>query len=130
MIGAAEVDEQSVRGVGLFADMGRQSRTREPLWVRFERFDDQHPEVYRAFCRIVEQLLQRRRTHYSADAILHVIRYETAISGADVEPYKINNDYAAFYARKWLAEHPAHPAFFALRKQKAVSGAGVRGGAA
>jgi len=84
---------------------------------RFTRFLELHPEVYAEFKRIAEQLLTRGKRHYGAKAIMEVIRFHRAMSGADEkEPFKINNNYTSLVARKLIAEDSRFASFFETRE--------------
>lgn len=87
----------------------------------FAAFHGDHPEVYREFCRMVGELRAAGHRHYSAKAIIEVIRFHTDVN-AGYEgrgEFKINNNFTALYARKWRAEHPGQSDFFETRKRKA-----------
>ena len=82
-------------------------------------FHEQHPRVWRLFCRFTFELINRGFKNYSAQhGIFARIRWETA--EADIEgqnKFKINNNYSAFYARAFMAKYPQYKGFFRLRKQ-------------
>lgn len=88
-----------------------------PLESAFQDFHEANPGVYRLFDRFTRQLLTRGVSRYSADAILHRIRWETAITTGD--EFKINNNFSAYYARLWLRNNPEHSGFFVLRSLRA-----------
>ena len=52
--------------------------------------------------------------HYSADAILHRIRWEFQIVRG-MRKFKANNNWTAPLARWFLNRHPEMPGFFSLR---------------
>lgn len=81
----------------------------------FERYDKKHPQVYKRFCELTFGLIAKGRAHYSADALLHIIRYESVVQKEPGELYKINNNYSSRYARKFIAEHPEYKNFFETR---------------
>lgn len=89
----------------------------------FAQFDREHPEVWRLFERFTLDLIARGWSHYSADAVLHRVRWETD-AGAEPgsETFKINNNWTAHYARKFRRAHPAHAGFFRLRRSQADGG--------
>jgi hypothetical protein len=61
---------------------------------------------------------QRRGiTRWSADAMFHVLRWETAASMND-NGLKVNNNYSSLAARDLMAEHPELQGFFELRARK------------
>ncbi|HEY1202182.1 MAG TPA: hypothetical protein VGE79_14415, partial [Niastella sp.] len=84
----------------------------------FDRYDAKHPLVYKLFCEVALNLINKGQKHYSADAILHVIRYESAIKKDILEMFKINNNYSSRYARKFMQEYPQHAGFFETRVLK------------
>ena len=53
--------------------------------------------------------------HYSADAILHQIRWRYHMERGDRE-FKCNNNWTPVLARWFLARHPDCRGFFALRE--------------
>lgn len=81
----------------------------------FEKFDREHPEVYRKFCQLAFQLIEARHRHYSADAICHVIRFHTDLRGDPRDEWKINNTHVAYLARKFAKDNPAYADFFRFR---------------
>jgi hypothetical protein len=91
------------------------------LEAQFAEFHAENPEVYRLFDRFTYDVIKRGLTHYSADAIMHRVRWFTTVETSDVEGYKINNNWVAFYSRLWMRDHPEHEGFFETRVQKAVA---------
>jgi hypothetical protein len=81
------------------------------LQQRFDRFDAANPQVWEAFQRYTFELLRAGRTAYSSDAILHRIRWDSAIQTSGT-PFKISNNHSAYYARKFHAAFPQHDGFF------------------
>jgi hypothetical protein len=84
---------------------------------RFHKFDQANPRFWNLFQRFAFEVINAGRDHYSADAIFHRIRWHVNIELNSTEPVKVNNDYAAHYARKFHDNYPQHSAFFELRKQ-------------
>lgn len=84
---------------------------------RFEKFDEAYPEIYELFCTFVGLLLSSGKTHYSADAILHRIRWEYDVNPEhDFDGFKINDHFSSRYARKWQEQYPDAHGFFETRK--------------
>jgi hypothetical protein len=108
MSGSADIDTPS-----LF-----DSAPRSALWRQFVKFDEAHPDVWRNFQDITFDLIVAGVKHYSADSVLHVIRFHRATSTAK-EAFRINNNFSACYARKWASCHPKQANFFARRQSKA-----------
>lgn len=79
--------------------------------AEFAAYDAANPYIWRAFCSIVAEARSRGRVRWSADAVLHLVRWQTASD--------VNNDATAGYARKWLAKHPEAGRFFETRASAA-----------
>jgi hypothetical protein len=93
------------------------SERRASIAARFAQFHAEHPEVYAAFRRFAGELVDHGHTRGSADAILHRVRWETALGSR--EGFKINNDFAACYARLLAQDDARFSGFFEFRKSKA-----------
>ena len=81
----------------------------------FAAFHQRHPEVYRLFCQFVSEVRRLGHANYSADAILHRVRWEVDLARRPAVGWKINNNFSSRYARKYMREHRA-PDFFRIRK--------------
>lgn len=82
---------------------------------RFAEFDTAHPEVYASFRHFAGVMLARGHQHYSADGIMHIVRFHTEANVAHDGGFKINNNFVALYARKLVAADPSFAGFFAFR---------------
>jgi hypothetical protein len=85
---------------------------------RFVEFDEAHPEVWEMFVRFTHDRIRRGFEHYSSDAILHRIRWETAVSMGDESEFKLNNNFTPYYARKFHRVFPQHDGFFRTRRSR------------
>ncbi len=88
------------------------------LKIQFDKFcqyDEQNPGIYEAFKNMALRAVTFK-SHFGAKAIFEQIRWNTAIKGDP--PFKVNNIYTPFYARKFEAEFPEHKDFFRKRKSK------------
>jgi hypothetical protein len=90
-------------------------RQKNTLQGSFEKFDRENPIVWELFCNFTHELIRAGRTRYSADAILHRIRWETAVKTKD-EMFKLNNNHAVFYGEKFMNTFPIYRGFFEQRK--------------
>lgn len=63
------------------------------------------------------QVIEQGFGRYSADAILHRIRWHKQIDKGDRD-FKANNNWTAPLARWFMARHPEHKAFFETRERK------------
>ena len=84
-----------------------------------QQFHREHPAVWTLFCEFTQDRIARGFKNYSVKAIFERIRWETDQSYADScsQDFKINNNFPAFYARRWMKLHPEHDGFFRTRKQ-------------
>lgn len=85
------------------------------------RFHKDHPEVWDLFVRFTLDRIKRGFRNYSSKAIFERIRWETDSAGGDgVSSWKLNNNYPAFYARRFAKIFPEHAEFFRTRKQTSI----------
>lgn len=90
----------------------------DTIQARFESFHRRHPEIYNQFESIALGLRNRGYKHYSADAILHVVRWHTNMNRTRDNGYKINNNFVSRYARLFQSKHPHLHDFFKTRTLK------------
>jgi hypothetical protein len=82
---------------------------------RFALYHKRRPEVWSLFKQYAYQVRSTGRKRFSADAILHRIRWYHYVEQGD-ESFKINDDYSSRYARKLIAEDPTFAGFFETRR--------------
>lgn len=98
------------------------SSRREEMERNYLEFDKKRPIVWRLFKKFTFDRILKGFDQYSADAVMHRVRWETA-QGRE-GPYsgegnfKINNNHVCFYARRFMREYPDHDGFFRVRVQK------------
>ena len=87
-------------------------------WTKenFEKHHKDNPEIYKMFFTFAEQMAKVKK-HYSAKAIFHRMRWETAINEKDSD-FKIDDGWISHYARKFLQEYPQYDNFFKVRTLK------------
>jgi hypothetical protein len=66
------------------------------------------------FERLALQIIAKGFRYYSADAILHRIRWEEHIEKGNAD-FKANNNWTSQLARWFIANHPRHKDFFETR---------------
>lgn len=86
---------------------------------RFRAFDREHPEVFRLFREYAEQIRARGFERYSADAILHRIRWWHHIERGDRD-FAINNNFSSRYARLLMEVDPSFVGFFEVRELRSM----------
>ena len=85
----------------------------EEIRRAFDRFDLEHPEVWRAFERPAPQLVRAGRRRCGVALVVERIRWDVALEGG--ADFKVNNNFRALYARKWRRAHPEHADLFSTR---------------
>ena len=78
-------------------------------------FDAANPAVYIEFDKADTRLIETGVRHYGAKAIFEYLRFGTAVRGRG-DIFKLNNNYTAYYARKWEENHPEYAGFFSMRR--------------
>lgn len=78
-------------------------------------FSQRFPKVGRLFEKFALEKIAAGYENYSADAVMHRVRWETD-AGNQGAGYKINNNYVAFYARAFNKKHGRE--FFRTRRQR------------
>jgi len=82
----------------------------------FRRFDAANPHIYDELCRLARLWIERRGVaHLGVKTLYEVARWNIALSTSG-DPFKLNNNYTALYARKMMAHEPDLDGLFALRK--------------
>ena len=85
-----------------------------------EAFHDQNPEFYKRFESLALAAWRAGRKRTGAFMIFNVIRWEQHIStDDDASEWKVNNNYAPWYAREFLRQHPECDGLFELRRADA-----------
>ena len=79
---------------------------------------EKNPFLLRQCYQLCLTAQRRGITRWSADAMFHVLRWETAASMGD-NGLKVNNNYSSLAARDLMAERPELQGFFELRARKA-----------
>jgi hypothetical protein len=83
----------------------------------FQQFHSENPGVYRDFCRLAIEAVNRGFPRVSSDFLLHQIRWDSD------RRLKINNNFSAYYARMFVREFPRHSHLFELRVTRGERGA-------
>lgn len=81
-------------------------------------FSKQHPHVSVLFVKFTKEIISRGFKNYSVNAIFERIRWETDKADVDGKSsFKLNNNYRAWYARKFMERYPEYDGFFRTRKR-------------
>lgn len=87
------------------------------LEKKFKEFDRRNPQVYKSLVDLAYQLRERGHKVIGIKMLIEVVRWQTKLKTTD-EDYKINNNYAPFYARKIMNDNPSLDGMFNLREQR------------
>ncbi|NBW20452.1 MAG: hypothetical protein EBR82_72035 [Caulobacteraceae bacterium] len=91
---------------------------KEQMGQKCTEFHNKHPEVWALFVKFTKQVIARGHCNYGAGAVFERIRWELDTVGADGKStFKLNNNFCAFYARRFHAVYPEHHGFFRTRAQ-------------
>ena len=95
------------------------AKGRATIDERFRAFDRAHPGVFSLFREYAEQIRARGFNRYSADAILHRIRWWHHIERGDRD-FAINNNFSSRYARLLMEVDPSFVGFFEVRELRSM----------
>jgi hypothetical protein len=91
-----------------------------PAVAKFLEFHAANPGVYLELRDLALDLKDRGRKFYGIMALLNVVRWQRAIRTTTADDdYKVNNNWAPFYARLLMSENPELDGFFQLRRAEA-----------
>ncbi len=85
-----------------------------------QAFHNAHPEVWKLFVHFTFTMIRKGYPNYSVNAIFERIRWEKDQGGDGISQFKLNNNYRAFYARRFMRMYPKHDGFFRTRELKSV----------
>ena len=87
---------------------------------RFAKYDRENPQVYAVLRKLALQARRAGRSRLGMKMLWEVARWQLSLSAADDSPFRLNNNYTAFYARKLMREEPELAGMFELRAQRAA----------
>lgn len=90
----------------------------DTLQAQFERFHLANPHVYELLKEIALRAARRGRP-VGMKAVYEMARWYYSVE-TDGEPYKLNNNFTAFYARLLMDREPELCGFFETRQQRAT----------
>jgi len=90
---------------------------RDEIAEQCPTFHKKHPEVWDLFVQFTNEMIRRGFKNYSVNAIFERIRWEKDAGGNGVESFKLNNNYRALYARRFMKMYPEYEGFFRTREQ-------------
>ena len=94
---------------------------RDEIADQCTEFHIQNPEVWDLFVQFTFEMIRRGFSNYSSNAIFERIRWEKDAGGDGTSQFKLNNNYRALYARRFMRMYPEHEGFFRTREQVSES---------
>lgn len=85
------------------------------LIAQWKNFHAQNPEFYQLFVRFSVEAANAGRKRFGAFAVINRIRWYTMVETRG-DTYKVNNNWAPFYARLFEHEFPEHEGLFEMRQ--------------
>ena len=105
----------------MISPSSRQADNRhEEMRDQCQRFHNEHPEVWELFVHFTQTMIRKGYPNYSVNAIFERIRWEKDEGGDGVNQFKLNNNYRAFYARRFMRMYPQYDGFFRTRELKSI----------
>lgn len=86
----------------------------------FFEFHYKYPEVYEQLRQMALDLKERGHSNYGINGLIEVYRWHRAMNTEDKHGFKINNNYAPYYARLLMHYNPELDGFFRLRELKSA----------
>lgn len=89
---------------------------------RFERFHAAHPEVYAELAKLARQVRARGHHKYSIKGLFEIVRFNAAVGrveGDIADPFVLNNDFSALYARLLMEQEADLAGMFETRHRRA-----------
>lgn len=87
-----------------------------PMQFQFDEFDEEHPDFWEQFKFFTFAAIDSGRARFSARVIWERMRWETEIDGGGA--FKVNNNWCAYYSRKFMQTYPEYRGFFKIRERK------------
>jgi hypothetical protein len=76
-----------------------------------------NPYAWIMFVRFTFAAISKGHKNFGVKSIFERIRWEATIENADELDFKINNNHAPYFARKFMLRYPEHKGFFRTRTQ-------------
>ena len=87
---------------------------------RFTRFHEANPWVYTALVRLCRDMKSRGRDRLGIKMLFEVVRWEYTRHTVSDQPFRLNNDFSARYARLIEAQEEDLIGMFAMRELRAA----------
>jgi hypothetical protein len=85
--------------------------------VTFQQYDQSNKHIYELYKSIAVKMAQEGRRQIGSKYIFEAMRYDYTFNSNN-DPYKVNNNFAPMYARKFVLEHPQYGNLFKFKPLK------------
>jgi hypothetical protein len=85
----------------------------------FQQYDQENKHIYELYKAIAIHLAKEGRKHLGSQYIFEQMRYDHRFTSVN-DPFKVNNNFAPHYSRKFVLEHPQYGHLFKFKQLKGV----------
>jgi hypothetical protein len=85
----------------------------------FQQYDQENKHIYELYKAIAINLAKEGRKQLGSKYIFEQMRYDHRFVSNN-DPFKINNNFAPYYSRKFVLEHPQYGNLFKFKSLKGV----------
>ncbi len=85
--------------------------------VTFQQYHQSNPHLYELYKMIAIKLIRQGRRKIGSKYIFEHMRYDFTFRSEN-DPFKINNNFAPMYARKFILENPQYGHLFNFKPLK------------
>lgn len=87
--------------------------------MTFQQYDQSNKHIYELYKAIAIELAKQGRKYIGSKQIFEIMRFDYQfLSNGD--QYKVNNNFASMYSRKFVLEHPQYGSLFRFKQLKGV----------
>ncbi|OYW60917.1 MAG: hypothetical protein B7Z40_19345 [Bosea sp. 12-68-7] len=83
--------------------------------AQFPRYDAEHPDIWTLFEKYTLDMIAAGHKQVGHGLIFGRIRYDAALKKQQGSTFKLNQNYGAYYARKFMKLYPQHEDLFSTR---------------
>jgi hypothetical protein len=94
-----------------------QSVKKVTIWEQFIAFHQANPHIYSTLRSMALKMRREGISHYGMKGLFEVLRWQYALQTKG-DPYKLNNNYTALYARLLMEQEPELHGFFETRRRR------------
>lgn len=85
----------------------------------FQQYDQEHPEIYEVYKNVAEEFIKKGAIKMGSKRIIEEIRWHKLVKTNEF--FKVSNNYTAYYARKFVNDHPHYAGIFNFKPLRATN---------